>query len=94
MTREDFRKIRETLGLSTERFGRALGYQGTHGTAARHIRRESGARTLPPWIERLLPPCMDAMASPKIGARGLHLLLGARANRIKPCGLSIVVKPR
>jgi transcriptional regulator with XRE-family HTH domain len=54
MTREDFKKIRETLGLSTERFGRALGYQGTYGTAARHIRRfESGARTLPPWIERL-----------------------------------------
>jgi transcriptional regulator with XRE-family HTH domain len=54
MTGEEFRRIREDLGLSTEKFGRALGYQGTYGIAARHIRRfESGARTLPPWIERL-----------------------------------------
>jgi transcriptional regulator with XRE-family HTH domain len=54
MTGEEFRRIREDLGLSTEKFGRAIGYQGTYGIAARHIRRfESGARTLPPWIERL-----------------------------------------
>ena len=54
MTGEEFRRIREDLGLSTEKFGRALGYQGTYGIAARHIRRfESGARSLPPWIERL-----------------------------------------
>jgi hypothetical protein len=55
MTREDFRKIRETLGLSTERFGRSLGYRGAYGTAARHIRRfESGARPIPQTIGRLV----------------------------------------
>jgi len=55
MTREEFRTIREDLGLSTERFGRALGYQGSYGTAARHIRRfESGARSIPQAICRLL----------------------------------------
>jgi transcriptional regulator with XRE-family HTH domain len=54
MTGEEFRRIREDLGLSTEKFGRALGYQGTYGIAARHVRRfESGARKLPSWIERL-----------------------------------------
>jgi transcriptional regulator with XRE-family HTH domain len=54
MTGEEFRRIREDLGLSTEKFGRVLGYQGIYGIAARHIRRfESGARKLPPWIERL-----------------------------------------
>jgi transcriptional regulator with XRE-family HTH domain len=54
MTGEEFRRIREDLGLSTEKFGRALGYHGAYGIAARHIRRfESGARKLPSWIERL-----------------------------------------
>jgi DNA-binding transcriptional regulator YiaG len=55
MTSEEFRTIRENLGLSTERFGRALGYQGSYGTAARHIRRfESGARSIPQTICRLV----------------------------------------
>ena len=54
MTGEELRRIREDLGLSTEKFGRALGYQGTYGIAARHIRRfESGARPIPLSIGRL-----------------------------------------
>ena len=55
MTGEEFRRIREDLGLSTEKFGRALGYQGAYGVAARHIRRfESGARSIPQTICRLV----------------------------------------
>jgi DNA-binding transcriptional regulator YiaG len=54
MTGEEIRKIREDLDLSTERFGRALGYHGAYGAAARHIRRfESGARPIPRAVERL-----------------------------------------
>jgi transcriptional regulator with XRE-family HTH domain len=54
MTGEELRTIREDLGLSTEKFGRALGYQGAYGIASRHIRRfESGARPVPQRIERL-----------------------------------------
>jgi transcriptional regulator with XRE-family HTH domain len=55
MTGEEFRRIREDLGLSTEKFGRGLGYHGTYGIAARHIRRfESGARPIPQTIGRLV----------------------------------------
>jgi DNA-binding transcriptional regulator YiaG len=55
MTGKEFRRIRENLGLSTEKFGRALGYQGTYGIAARHVRRfESGARTIPQATGRLV----------------------------------------
>jgi transcriptional regulator with XRE-family HTH domain len=54
LTGEELRTIREDLGLSTEKFGRALGYQGAYGIASRQIRRfESGARPIPPPIERL-----------------------------------------
>jgi transcriptional regulator with XRE-family HTH domain len=54
MTGEELRTIREDLGLSTEKLGRALGYQGAYGIASRHIRRfESGARPIPRRIERL-----------------------------------------
>jgi len=54
MTGEELRTVRENLGLSTEKFGRALGYQGAYGIASRHIRRfESGARPIPQPIERL-----------------------------------------
>jgi transcriptional regulator with XRE-family HTH domain len=59
MTGEELRRIRENLGLSTEKFGRALGYQGTYGIAARHIRRfESGARPIPLSIGRSVPPTL------------------------------------
>jgi len=54
VTREELRTIRENLGLSTEKFGRALGYQGAYGTASRLVRRfESGARSIPETIRRL-----------------------------------------
>ena len=54
MTGEELRTVRENLGLSTEKFGRALGYQGAYGIASRHIRRfESGARPIPQTIGRL-----------------------------------------
>jgi hypothetical protein len=36
MTGEEFRRIREDLGLSTEKFGRALGYEGTRDCGAPH----------------------------------------------------------
>jgi DNA-binding transcriptional regulator YiaG len=54
MTGDELRIIREGLGLNKERFGRALGYQGTYGIASRHVRRfESGARSIPQPISRL-----------------------------------------
>jgi len=54
MTGEELRTVRENLGLSTEKFGRALGYQGAYGIASRHVRRfESGARSIPEAASRL-----------------------------------------
>jgi len=54
MTGEELRGIREALGLSTEKFGRALGYNGAYGIASRHVRRfESGARSIPEATGRL-----------------------------------------
>lgn len=54
MTGEELKAIRRQLGLSTKELGRALGYTGADNTISVQIRRyESGARDIPPWIERL-----------------------------------------
>ena len=54
MTGVEFRSIREKLRLTTEAWGRALGYRGNYASVARQIRQyESGQRPTPPWIARL-----------------------------------------
>jgi transcriptional regulator with XRE-family HTH domain len=54
VTCAEFRSIREKLNLTTEAWGRALGYRGTYSSVARQIRQyESGQRPIPPWIARL-----------------------------------------
>lgn len=54
MTGEDFRAIRQRLGLSLVQWGRALGYAGNRNTLQVAVSRyEDGTRDIPPWIERL-----------------------------------------
>jgi hypothetical protein len=54
MTGAEFRSIRERLSLTTEAWGRALGYRGTYASVARQIRQyESGQRPIPPSVGRL-----------------------------------------
>jgi hypothetical protein len=79
MTGEEFRRIREDLGLSTEKFGRALGYQGTYGIAARHIRRfESGAN--PSALDREACRYVWTPWRPRRLALGHPLALGPTAS--------------
>lgn len=48
MTPARFAEIRVTLGVSLVAYGRALGYQGHHGTVQRLMRRfEAGSRDVP-----------------------------------------------
>jgi transcriptional regulator with XRE-family HTH domain len=55
MTPAEFKAIRKSLGLSTVAMGRALGYAGNDNTVSVQIRQyESGGRTIPPWIARLV----------------------------------------
>lgn len=50
MTGDEFREIREALGLGVVAFGRALGYGGADNTVSVTIRRYErlGARSIPP----------------------------------------------
>lgn len=54
MTGDEFRSIRQGLGLSLRKMGKALGYESNANTMSVQIRRyESGNRPIPPWIARL-----------------------------------------
>lgn len=55
MTPADFKARRRALGLSLFQIAQAIGYGGDRDNQMTTIRKfESGARPIPPWIERLI----------------------------------------
>lgn len=55
MTGEEFKAIRDKLGLSVLQMGRTLGYEGNANTVSVQVRKfEGGTRDIPPWIGRLV----------------------------------------
>ena len=63
MTGEELRTLRESLGLSTEKFGRALGYQGAYGIASRHIGALRAVRGQFPRRQVVWPRCFGGTES-------------------------------
>lgn len=54
MTGDELKRTRHQLGMSTWRFGLALGYQGNRNSVQVAIRRlERGGRDVPPAVGRL-----------------------------------------